>query len=129
MAIYINRPFLVEYLQTLVFNTGHSNILEDFLYTTRRSMQFVAMSRANAVIDLRISRPWRWLCGKSAELRDWSPIKNNEVLDITSIYDVFTRAKDNGALLLDPQLNVFEKVSEEQLFSDRVPPVHLHLHI
>lgn len=100
-----------------MFNSGHSNILEDFLYTACRSMQFVAMSRANAVIDLRISRPWRWLCGKSSELLDWSPIKNNEVLDI--VYDIFFRAKDNGALLLDPQLDVFKKISDEQpLFRD-----------
>ena len=38
-----------------------AQILEDFLYITFTSMQYVAMVRANAIIDLVISRPLRWL--------------------------------------------------------------------
>lgn len=71
VPIYFNRPYLVEYLHTLVHSSNHSNILEDFLYTVLRSTQFVAMARANALVDLRISRSLRWLAGKSPELQNW----------------------------------------------------------
>lgn len=45
-------------------------------------------------------------------MKDWSPIKNNQVLDI--IHDVFTRAKSDGAFLLDPLLEVFQSILAEQ---------------
>ena len=112
MTIYVNRVFLVEYLHQSVFANGHSNILVDFLYTACRTLQFVAMSRANAIIDLRISKPIRWLAGKAAELQDWSPYKNNMVLDL--VYEVFKRAQDDGNLLLDPDLRVFGSIEDEQ---------------
>lgn len=125
VPIYVNRPFLVEYLHTLVFGTGHKNILEDFLYSACRTLQFLAMSRANAIIDLRISRPMRWLAGKSAELDGWSPIKNNEVLDLVEA--VFLTAKDNGAVLLDPNLCVFQKIADEQpLFREYLQHMYEH---
>lgn len=110
--IYINRRYLVEYLHTHVFAANHKNILEDFLYQTLMTNQYIAMSRANAAIDLRISRPHRWLAGKTSELLDWSPIKMNWVLDL--IDAAFQRLKDDGTALLDPEWDIFAKVAEEQ---------------
>lgn len=57
--MYVNRKFFVEFLHDRVYAPGHSNILEDFLYVTFRSTQYVAMTRANAIVDLLISRPMR----------------------------------------------------------------------
>ena len=74
VPLYIMRPYIIEFLQTLVFNADHSNVLEDFLYTSFRSQQYIAMTRANAVIDLVISRPLRWLAGSSYRLTNWSPV-------------------------------------------------------
>ena len=48
------------------------------------------MMRANALIDLRIARPLRWLAGKSAELTDWSPISMGLVFE--KIEATFERA-------------------------------------
>ena len=59
----------------------------------RKTLQFVAMSRGNAIIKLRISKPMRWSAGKAAELHEWSPYKNNKVLYL--VCDVFKRAQDN----------------------------------
>lgn len=73
LPIYINRKFFIEYLHGIVFGKDHSNILEDFLYVVHRSMQFIAATRANAIVDLLISRPLRWLTGNSHKLQDWSP--------------------------------------------------------
>lgn len=63
MPLYVNRKYFVEFLFDRVFQQKHSNILEDFLYVTFSSLQYVAMTRANAIVDLLISRPLRWLSG------------------------------------------------------------------
>ena len=41
------------------------------------------MLHTNAIIDLlRISKPMRWLAGKAATLHEWSPYKDDKVLDL-----------------------------------------------
>ena len=81
VPMFVNRRYEVEYLSMRVYSGDHSNILEDAIYVTRTKLECVAEMRANAIIDLRISRPWRWLCGKGAELVDWSPYSQGPVLD------------------------------------------------
>ena len=112
LPLYIMRPYIVEYLHAVVFGADHSNVLEDFLYTSFRSQQFVAMTRANAVIDLTISRPLRWLCGSSHLLTNWSPMSMNRVFDLVEQF--FVKASVNGSLFLDPKLNVYEEIAKEQ---------------
>ena len=46
IPIYVDRKYFVEYLHEIVFGADHSNILEDFLYVTHSSLQFVAATRA-----------------------------------------------------------------------------------
>ena len=53
------RPYMIEFLHTLVHGADHSNILEDFLYVSLRSVEYIAMTRANAIIDMFVSRPLR----------------------------------------------------------------------
>mmetsp|Transcript_27852 Transcript_27852/g.63932 ORF Transcript_27852/g.63932 Transcript_27852/m.63932 type:complete len:117 (-) Transcript_27852:124-474(-) len=55
IPLYVNRKYIIQYLHPIVFAKGHSNILEDFLYVTFRSLQYIAMIRANAIIDLQVS--------------------------------------------------------------------------
>lgn len=112
LPIYIDRKYFVEYLHEIVFGHEHSNILEDFLYVTHRSLQFVAATRANAIVDLLISRPMRWLTGKSSELKDWSPYSMGYVLDIVEQF--FVKAQHDGSLFLDPTLDLFKPIADEQ---------------
>lgn len=112
VPIYVNRVYLMEYLHARVFSTGHKNILEDFLYQTLGTTQYIAMCRANALIDLRLSRPHRWLAGKSAELPNWSPIRMNWVLDLVDA--AFPKIRDDGSALLDPDWQIFQEVCELQ---------------
>lgn len=112
VPIYVNRRYLVEYLHSLVFGVAHKNILEDFLYQTLMTTQYLAMCRANGLIDLRISRPHRWLAGKSAELLNWSPVRMNWVLDL--IDDAYQKIRDDGSVMLDPEWDIFAPVCEIQ---------------
>ena len=55
IPLYINRNKympMVDFLHPIVFGANHSNILEDFLYLTFSSLEYIAMIRANAIIDL-----------------------------------------------------------------------------
>ena len=112
VPLYIMRPYIIEYLHSVVFSADHSNVLEDFLYTSFRSQQFIAMTRANAVIDLAISRPLRWLAGNSFKLDKWSPASMGRALDL--VEQLFTKASVDGKVLLDPTLDVFKEIADEQ---------------
>lgn len=112
VPLYVDRKYFVEYLHGIVFTKAHSNILEDFLYVTFRSVQYVAMVRANAIVDILISRPLRWLSGKARELQNWSPVNMGEALDIVEQF--FMRAQLDGSLFLDPSLDLFKPIADKQ---------------
>lgn len=112
LPLYVDRRYFVEYLHTVVFAPKHSNILEDFLYVTWRSLPFVAATRANALIDLLISRPLRWLTGKTRELTNWSPFSMGEALDLVEQF--FMKAQHDGSLFLNPQLDIFAPIAAKQ---------------
>jgi hypothetical protein len=112
IPLYIMRPYMVEFLYTLVFGADHSNILEDFLYISFCSVQFIAMTRANAIVDLLISRPLRWLAGNSYQLDNWSPLDMNVAADLVD--DVFEKAVLDGSVLLDSTLDIFKTIGDTQ---------------
>ena len=112
VPMYINRKYMVEFLHEKLDAAGHSNVLEDFLYVAHTKDEFIAMTRANAIIDLLVARPMRWLAGKSAELVDWSPFSMGPVLD--TVEQLFERAAHDGSILLDPNLNIFKDVAASQ---------------
>lgn len=112
IPLYIDRPYFIQYLHGIVFGPDHSNILEDFLFVTLRSTQYVAMTRANAIIDLLVSRPLRWLAGKSSQLSEWSAYAMGEALDL--VEQLFERAQHDGSLFLDRSLDLFKPISDKQ---------------
>lgn len=112
VPLFVDRTYFVEFLHEHVFAKGHQNILQDFLYVTFRSLQYVAMTRANAIVDLLISRPMRWLSGNSTLLDGWSPYSMGRVLDIVEQF--FERAQHDGSMFLDPDLDLFKTIADEQ---------------
>ena len=93
VPLYIMRPYMIEFLHTLVHGADHSNILEDFLYIALRSDEYIAMTRANAIIDIVVSRPLRWLAGNSFNLDNWSPLDMRIALQ--AVHAVFTEAAND----------------------------------
>jgi hypothetical protein len=119
VPICMNRLYFYEYLHYRIYSQGRegSNMLEDFLFTAYGSLQFIAMSRANTLIDLRISRPLRWLAGMTSQLPGWSPVQMNGVLDL--VEQTLEKAKTDGAVLLQHDLDIFGPVAATQpLFAD-----------
>ena len=103
---------MVEFLQLRVHSATHSNVLEDFIYVSHISLEYIAMMRANAIIDLRISRPLRWLSGNTSQLIHWSPFSLGPVLD--SLENVFERTAKDGHVLLDPGLDIWKPTADAQ---------------
>ena len=122
VPMYILRKRLVEFLHMLVFSADHSNILEDFLYVTLTAKEYIAMLRANSVVDLLISRPLRFLAGSAYKLDKFSPLSLGTVgkkgaLDL--VEEAMAAASLDGATLLDPHLDIFAPIAAEQpLFHD-----------
>ena len=117
IPLYVMRPYIVEFLHTIVYGADHSNILEDFLYVSFKSTEFIAMTRANALIDLLVSRPMRWLSGNAYKLDNFSPIDMSEVLVL--VHDLFAKVADDGSVLLDPTLDIFKVIADVQpLFAE-----------
>lgn len=112
VPLYVNRKYFIQFLHERVFLQKHSNILEDFLYVTFSCMQYVAMTRANALVDVLISRPLRWLSGKSSELEQWSPQSMGRALDLVEQFLI--RAQQDGSIFLDPGLDIFKAIADEQ---------------
>ena len=112
VPIYMNAPFMLRFLHRFVHLSDHSNQLEDFLYSALRSVEFLAMVRANALVDVLISRPLRWLAGKQEKLTSWSPAKSTWALDL--VEQTLERASVDGAVLLEPQLDIFAPIAAEQ---------------
>ena len=77
-----------------------------------RSTEYVAMTRANGLIDILISRPLRWLAGNSYQLDNWSPLDLRHALKL--VHDVFELAANDGSILLDPALDIFEPIARVQ---------------
>ena len=103
---------MVEFLYSRVYSKGHKNILEDFLYQALCTTEYIAMIRANAIIDLLVARPMRWMAGKSSDMIDWSPFSMGPVLD--TVEQLFERGARDGSALLDPGL--FDRKHPAYLF-------------
>ena len=114
--MYIMRPYIIEFLHSRVYAAGHKNILEDFLYQAFLTKEYVAMTRANALVDMLLVRPMRWLAGKSADLVDWSPYSMGPVLE--TVEALLEKGAHDGRVLLDPAL--YDPASPRFLFKSLV---------
>ena len=61
--------YIVKFVTPRVFAKGHSNILEDSIFVTHTKVEYVALIRAAAIIDLPIAVPMRWIAGNGSKLK------------------------------------------------------------
>ena len=110
--MYVNRRYMVEFIDGRVYAPGAQNKLEDAIYVTHTKLEYVAMMRATALIDLLISIPWRLLSGKGAELDDWSPFSQGLVLDMLD--KLSEKVVHNGSVLLDSRLDIWGEFTKKE---------------
>ena len=82
------------------------------MYQALCTTEYLAMIRANAIMDLLVARPMRWMAGKSAEMVDWSPYSMGPVLE--TVEDLFERGAHDGSIFLDAGL--YDRTHPKYLF-------------
>lgn len=112
IPIFANFAICSTYLRDLVFSPGHKNILEDFLWHTLSCVEMIALTRVLTLWALLVSRPFRWLCGCSHKLNDWSVYSMSSVLDMVESFLI--TVSNDGAALLDPTIDIFAQVIATQ---------------
>ena len=73
VAIYINRPYYLKFLNHIMRDPGHSNILEDYLYVVLMSKEMNALVRAHAAMYITFVEDLRTFAGKGHEWDGFSP--------------------------------------------------------
>jgi hypothetical protein len=92
----------------------------DFKLVVLRALsakEYIAMLRANSIVDLLISRPLRFLAGSAYKLDNFSPLSLGTVgkkgaLDL--VEEAMDAAALDGTTLLDPHLDIFAPIAAEQ---------------
>ena len=74
--------------------------------------EMIAVLRAHTLFDLLVSRPLRWLSGKSAELNDWSIYSMANAFDL--VEQAMVRIAADGNVLLDPTFDIFKPIADSQ---------------
>lgn len=112
VALFWNRLICIEFLRGYIDCKTSAQILDKSLYTRLKSVEFIALLRANVLWKFAFSEPFRWLAGKSAKLDDWSLFKMSEVLAL--VEKAMQEVVADPARLLDPSFDIFASVAAEQ---------------
>ena len=75
----MNYPYYLEFLDWMLKKTGKNNkasILQRNLFIALGSVEMIAVSRLLSIIHISVCMPFRWLAGKTHELRaySWGPM-------------------------------------------------------
>jgi hypothetical protein len=88
MAIYINCPFYVEFLDNMLCKqvgvTDKPIILQPNLFVALRSREMIALSCLLSILNFSVCMPFHWLAEKKHKLKhcnDWGPISMSRVID------------------------------------------------
>lgn len=112
VPIFCNHVLCCTYLRDLIFVPGHKNVLEDFLWHSLTCVEMLALARVMTLFALTMAIPFRWLCGSSSKLQDWSVYRMGVVLDAVEAF--LERVAADGEVLLDPSLDIFSEVAATQ---------------
>jgi len=99
VAIYINRPYYLQFLFELMRDPTHSNILEDFLYVVLISSDMLAAIRTYALLYVTFITELRYLAGCSHKLKNWSPFSMARVAN--KFEGWMEEGSANGQAILD----------------------------
>ena len=129
MAIYMNYPYYVEFLDMMlrrpVTKSMKINILQQNLFVALTSAEMIALVRLMSIMHISVCMPLRWLSGKTHELSEygWGPMSMGQFLD-----KLKSRMKE---IIKKPYLvndREFMMTSFDE-FSSELPPLNEYLNI
>ncbi len=121
MAIYINRPFYIEFLDNMlrkqVSVSDNPSILQQNLFVALRSREMIALSRLSSILHISICMPFHWLAGKTHKLKqyDWGPMSMSSVID--TLHEKMSQLCESPHLIEDENfmMNIFSEYPSELL--------------
>ena len=113
MYLYWDRPLFLEFLHSRRFDSV-GNILEDAIFTMLSCVEMVGEIRARAIIQDKIVDALRFFSG-SKKLA-WGPLDMSHVYNV--LEKVLTLVKENGAMLIDANLDVWADFSDCDAYVD-----------
>jgi hypothetical protein len=120
MAIYMNYPYYVEFLDNMLRKQVSVNdkpsILQQNLFVALTSREMIALSCLLSILHIAICLPFRWLAGKTHELKqynDWGPISMSRVID--TLHDKMSELSTSPHLIEDENfmMNIFSEYLDE----------------
>jgi len=120
VALFMNRKVFMQFLKDRIkyLKSKKEKIkLETCLFILLGSLEIVAATRCRAIIHIKVTAPMRFFA-KDADL-DFSPADMG--LALNALYKFPVEAKDNGALFIDLNLEIFEDFPQGnalQLYTD-----------
>ena len=111
VPLFWNRLVCLDFLRGYIDCPKSQNILDKSLYTTLRGQEFGALLRANTLWKFAFMEPFRWLSGKTSQLKDWSLYKMCWVLDL--VEKAMEDLVEDPSQLLDPNFDIFAAVAAE----------------
>ena len=125
MAVYMNYQYYTEFLDMMLRKTRRSNsnemasILQQNLFVALTSTEMIALSRLLSIFHISVCMPFRWLAGKTHELRDfgsdvgWGAMSMSRVID--TLYDKMNKLYTTPSLIVDDEfmMGIFNEYVEE----------------
>ena len=111
MAVYLNYPYYVEFLDIMLRKHRRDNsndkasILQQNLFVALTSEEMIALSCLLAVFHISVCVPFRWLSGKTHELKDygtdfgWGAMSMSRVID--TLYEKMNEPHKSPILIVD----------------------------
>jgi hypothetical protein len=104
MAIYMNYPYYIEFLDTSLRKpkaTNKASILQQNLFVALKTSELVALSQLLSILYIAVCIPCWWLAGKTHELAryDWGPMLMGQVID--TLNNAMHEIHKTPALILD----------------------------
>ena len=94
MAVYMNYQYHVEFLDMMLRKHCRCNsnekasLLQQNLFVALTSEEMIALSRLLSILHISVCMPFRWLAGKTHELKaygldfGWGAMSMSRVIDI-----------------------------------------------
>jgi hypothetical protein len=125
MAVYMNYQYYIEFLDMMLRKTRRGNgnemasILQQNLFVALTSTEMIALSRLLSIFHISVCMPFRWLAGKTHELRDfgsdvgWGAMSMSRVID--TLYDKMKELYMTPSLIVDDEfmMGIFNEYVEE----------------
>ena len=121
LPIIMNYPYYLEFLDWMLKKTGKNDkasILQRNLFIALGSVEMIALARLLSIIHISVCMPFRWLAGKTHELRayNWGPMSMARVID--TVREKMSAIFEKPELIHDEafMMDVFK------IYRDELPP-------